>query len=82
MKQPQCTHAPARTLAHLLRLRGSGAGGGLVRGFRNTPTLLSHLFAQVVHRFEGAAPAAYVLELAAHHFHGGPEPRDVRSLMQ
>ena len=33
-----------------------------------------------VHRFEGAAPADFVLSLADHHFFGGPAPRDASEL--
>ena len=49
---------------------------------RTPCVVLLQLRLQVVHRFEGAAPAEYVLELVDHYFHGGPKPRDVRSLMQ
>ena len=37
---------------------------------------------QVLHRFEGAAPKEYVLDMANHFFNGGPKPRDVRQMMQ
>jgi thioredoxin-like negative regulator of GroEL len=36
----------------------------------------------VVHRFEGAAPADYIMELAEHHFFGGPAARDVSGMFE
>ena len=59
-------------MAELFRVQGLPTLLFLKPGKDDRPT--------VAHRFEGAAPEAYVLEVAEHHLFGGPKPRDISGL--